>query len=73
MPVVVENVVRDVTRGGRVKAQALFAEDARTLAKERAGSTLRDARQGWLASKDGQRWLRNRKALDPDENMGDVP
>ena len=66
LPSACEKVLRDVTRGGRVQAQALFAEDARTSKKDRAGSTLRETKSAWLSSEDGKRWLHSRMVMDPE-------
>lgn len=53
------------TVGGRVlRAQLpLFREDARTLAKPRAGSTLRERLRQFLESAEGRDWVKSRAAL----------
>ena len=51
--------------GGALAPLPVFREDARTVAKRRAGSTVRDSVAAWLQSKEAEEWRRDRQALFP--------
>lgn len=53
---------RNLNRGS-IGVLPTFQEDHRTMAKDRAGSTLRDALQTWLESEDARNWREERRAL----------
>ena len=50
---------------GALAPLPLFVQDARTAAKSRAGSSVRDCVTQWLQSKEAEDWRRDRKALFP--------
>ena len=75
IPPVAANAVRQGVdadrRGATVRSQLpLFGEDARTLRKDRAGSTLRARMQEFLKSSAGREWWLAREALwsTPDDH-----
>ena len=51
---------------GALAPLPLFVQDARTAARSRAGSSVRDSVTQWLQSKEAEDWCRDRKALSPE-------
>ena len=49
-------------KDGAMHPLPLYAEDKRTAAKDRAGSTLHAQRNKWLNSEEGQTWMLNTRA-----------
>ena len=65
---VMHTAIDKATREGRPGALAplpLFVEDARTTAKDRAGSVLDERLAEWLRSDEGVEWRNKRQALFP--------
>jgi hypothetical protein len=62
---VVRNAISRVLNGGRSQIAPLprFAEDVRTVRRNRATSVLKDAFQAWLSSEPAQEWRSQRKRL----------
>ena len=56
-------------RGDTLAPLPAFAEDVRTMRKDRADNVLREALVGWMASPEGQEWRRDKEALFPGATM----
>ena len=52
-------------RAGALAALPTFVEDARTIAKDRARSSMRAALDKFMQSEEGQQWAKDGKALFP--------